>query len=298
MAFLTETSVYEAGIYQKETTDPVLGGANGIANLAEKQLANRTKWIYDQIVTSGVGAEARQFSGDLDTLRTPAFVLVRSSATNLPFPGVGHLLVTGRLVVPEVGNAAAAVQMYFSQNAPRIFFRFLAGSTWTAWASLQTTEAAQSFQNQFSGMVGYFATNTAPTGWLKANGAAVSRTVYSTLFGRVGTTFGAGNGTTTFNLPDLRGEFIRAWDDGRGADPSRIFGSAASGSSEVANHWHAYDKLTNLVTRYINDLGAGNGDPVIFGTQTSTFTTVQVLPSPLGEETAPRNVALLACIKY
>jgi phage-related tail fiber protein len=144
-------------------------------------------------------------------------------------------------------------------------------------------------------MVGYFATNTAPTGWLKANGAAVSRTVYSTLFGRVGTTFGAGNGTNTFNLPDLRGEFIRAWDDGRGADPSRIFGSAASGGSQVANHSHTYDKITNLVTRYINDLGAGNGDPVIFGTQASAGTGS---PSPLGEETAPRNVALLACIKY
>lgn len=77
-----------------------------------------------------------------------------------------------------------------------------------------------------SGAVMTFAMNTAPTGWLKANGAAVSRTTYAALFSAIGTTFGVGNGSTTFNLPDLRGEFMRGWDDGRGVDSGRAFGSA------------------------------------------------------------------------
>jgi len=60
---------------------------------------------------------------------------------------------------------------------------------------------------------------TAPTGYLYCNGAAVSRGTYATLFGIVGTTFGQGDGSTTFNLPDYRGKFIRGVDDGAGNDP-------------------------------------------------------------------------------
>ncbi|MDP3014636.1 MAG: tail fiber protein [Candidatus Subteraquimicrobiales bacterium] len=50
-----------------------------------------------------------------------------------------------------------------------------------------------------------FAGSSAPTGWLLADGAAVSRATYATLFAAIGTTYGAGNGTTTFNVPDMRG---------------------------------------------------------------------------------------------
>ena len=56
----------------------------------------------------------------------------------------------------------------------------------------------------FTGMIASFATATPPTGWLVANGAAVSRTTFAALFAAVGTTWGAGDGSTTFNLPDLR----------------------------------------------------------------------------------------------
>jgi hypothetical protein len=65
-----------------------------------------------------------------------------------------------------------------------------------------------------TGSVIWYAANAAPTGYLEADGAAVSRTTYAALFTAIGTTFGAGDGSTTFNLPDLRGEFIRGWDDG------------------------------------------------------------------------------------
>lgn len=86
------------------------------------------------------------------------------------------------------------------------------------------------------GVLGFFATTTAPAGWLKANGAAVSRTAYAALFDRIGTTFGAGDGSSTFNLPDMRGEFVRALDDGRGVDAGRILGSAQA--NQNASHTH------------------------------------------------------------
>lgn len=67
--------------------------------------------------------------------------------------------------------------------------------------------------------------NTCPTGYIKANGSLVNCTTYATLFSAIGTTFGVGDGSTTFTLPDLRGEFIRGWDDARGVDSGRGFGS-------------------------------------------------------------------------
>ncbi len=59
----------------------------------------------------------------------------------------------------------------------------------------------------FAGFIQMFAGSTAPTGWLLCNGAAVSRTTYAKLFDVIGTTYGAGDGSTTFNLPDLRDRF-------------------------------------------------------------------------------------------
>lgn len=86
------------------------------------------------------------------------------------------------------------------------------------------------------GVLGFFASTTAPNGWLKANGAAVSRTAYAALFARIGTTYGAGDGSSTFNLPDMRGEFPRGLDDGRGVDGGRALGSAQG--HQNASHTH------------------------------------------------------------
>ena len=86
------------------------------------------------------------------------------------------------------------------------------------------------------GAVMAFARNSAPDGWLKANGAAVSRSTYAALFAAIGTTFGSGNGSTTFNLPDLRGEFVRGWADNRSVDTGRAFGSAQADEFEEHNH--------------------------------------------------------------
>jgi microcystin-dependent protein len=83
-----------------------------------------------------------------------------------------------------------------------------------------------------TGQVSFFAFSTAPTGWLKANGAEISRTTYAPLFAVIGTTYGSGNGTTTFNIPDLRGEFLRGWDDSRAVDSGRTFASSQSSQNK------------------------------------------------------------------
>jgi microcystin-dependent protein len=60
---------------------------------------------------------------------------------------------------------------------------------------------------------------SAPTGFLLCDGSAVSRTTYATLFGVIGETAGQGDNSTTFNVPDLRGRFLRGWDNSAGRDP-------------------------------------------------------------------------------
>lgn len=87
------------------------------------------------------------------------------------------------------------------------------------------------------GLIGSFATIAVPAGWLKCNGAAISRTAYARLFAVLGVQFGAGNGSTTFNLPDARGEFIRGLDEGRGINPNRVLGSIEA--SQNLSHAHA-----------------------------------------------------------
>lgn len=77
-----------------------------------------------------------------------------------------------------------------------------------------------------------------PPGWLICNGSAISRTVYSDLFAAIGTTYGGGDGSTTFTLPDIRAEFIRIYDDGFGRqDNQRPIGYAdATGSLYLHDH--------------------------------------------------------------
>jgi hypothetical protein len=134
-----------------------------------------------------------------------------------------------------------------------------------------------------AGSIVFFASAVAPTGYLVADGSLVSRTLYAELFAAIGTSFGAGDGSTTFKLPDLRGEFVRGWDDGRGIDIGRTFGS--SQLDDFKSHTHG------LAMGYTDlDMGlVGGGKAPQYGTQSTNATG--------GTETRPRNVALLGCIK-
>lgn len=85
-------------------------------------------------------------------------------------------------------------------------------------AAIATATAASSPP----GTVSDFAGASAPSGWLFCFGQAVDRTTYAALFAAIGTTFGSGNGTTTFNLPDLRGRVVAGKDDMGGASANRL----------------------------------------------------------------------------
>ena len=163
-----------------------------------------------------------------------------------------------------------------------------------------------------TGQVATFAMSTPPVGWIKANGATVSRTTYADLFAKIGTTFGAGDGVTTFKIPDLRGEFIRGWDDGRGTDSGRALGSGQGYAIELHNHtlptgsgsldpnsgiWGVNDAYWEEITGpYLNTTPAINEFAITGSTGYMAYPAT--VAGNYANETRPRNVALLACIKY
>ncbi|PIT49142.1 hypothetical protein BHC46_02575 [Snodgrassella alvi] len=150
-----------------------------------------------------------------------------------------------------------------------------------------------------AGAVQFFAMSTAPVGWVKANGAAVSRALYANLFAAIGTTFGAGDGENTFNLPDLRGEFLRGWDDGRGIDSGRTFGKWQTGTPISHDDPVAPDTFDVVTMTYS---ARKFGDEWVGDIPTGFYSSPYAYQKPAYSRnfftmTRPRNIALLACIK-
>lgn len=154
------------------------------------------------------------------------------------------------------------------------------------------------------GTIQFYAANTAPLGWVKANGAALSRSTYANLFAAIGTTFGAGDGSTTFDLPDMRGEFPRGWDDGRSIDTGRGFGS--SQADALQGHYHEVKNSGGLEgTRAAGGaVGGSSNTPAAAPSNTDFFVARDLITNGTdgtprtASETRPRNIALLAIIKY
>lgn len=100
-----------------------------------------------------------------------------------------------------------------------------------------------------------YAAASAPSGWLLCDGSAISRTTYASLFAIIGTSHGSGDGSTTFNIPDYRGRFLRGVDSGAGRDPD-----SGSASSTVTITIAAPGVVTHT------SHGFATNDPVIFST--------------------------------
>jgi microcystin-dependent protein len=159
-----------------------------------------------------------------------------------------------------------------------------------------------------AGAVFFFAAASTPAGFLECNGAAVSRTTYAALFAVVGTTYGAGDGSSTFTLPDLRGEFIRGADNGRGVDTGRAVGSTQSSQNLSHNHGGSSGSggsHNHTIDSTIENPGSGTSRPFVGQSYSQTSASTGTAPdhthsisSDGGTESRPRNVAMRPCIKY
>lgn len=215
---------------------------------------------------------------------------------NVPAPnGAGSI---GTWPISVSGNAAtatASTTQVVTDNSTKI----------------STTEFVQNKVGDITGKIEWFARNSAPTGYLIANGAAVSRTTYAALFTAIGTTFGVGDGSTTFNLPDMRNRMPV----GSGSNFS-LGNTGGSADAIVVTHTHTATFTGNALPAHSHTLnvypmgggGTGGGD---LNTQSTGYPTNAVSAgTPSGSVSVstagssgtnanlPPYIAMLACIKF
>ncbi|HCP9909498.1 TPA: tail fiber protein [Escherichia coli] len=243
MANLPETPQWEDGIYQIEVSDPVLGGPDGISNRQGKQLASRTLYLKQKVEKSGTDLAAHIAAADPHTQYAPKASPTFTGTPTAPTPANSDN--SKKLATTEfVAKALAAL----AGSAPETLdtLKELADALGNDpnFATTVLNKLAEKLAKDQNGAdipdPALFVKNlglgegsalpvgvpvpwpsaTPPTGWLKCNGAAFTASQYPKL----------AQAYPALRLPDLRGEFIRGWDDGRGVDTGRSLLSAQSDS--------------------------------------------------------------------
>ena len=276
---------------------------------------------------SGAGSPAYAFDGDTDT------GMFRSGANTIGFSTAG----TTRVSISDSGldmTNALPIRFQDSSGAPFVSLKSpsaLSGnvdltlpSSIVSGGFMQTDSSGNlSFQivaGVPSGAVFCIAVASVPSGYLECNGQSVSRTTFAALFAVIGTQYGASN-SSTFKVPDLRGEFIRGFDNGRGVDSGRSVASSqshqhpqhnhavsASSSSSVTDPGHTHTMNMNQGNIISSGGAFGLKDS---GTATrinsnstgiSVSTSTSISQSNRGgtsnsSETRPRNIAMMYVIK-
>ena len=284
---------------------------------------------------SSSGSPAYAFDNDTDT------GMFRSGANTIGFSTAG----TTRVSISNAGldmTNALPIRFQDSSGAPFVGLKApssvssnvtftLPGADGTNGQMLQTNgSGVLSFTTVAgvpTGAVFCMAVASVPSGYLECNGAAVSRTTYAALFAVIGEQYGAGNGSSTFNLPDLRGEFIRGFDNGRGVDSGRSIATSQTADNQSHNHSINISGTANTksltggirkISEGFNANGSASG--VFTKTQDGTNSiTGSSSTSPVGgvdfdgshdhtfsasgtsgnngSETRPRNIAMMYVIK-
>ncbi|HAK3067677.1 TPA: phage tail protein [Salmonella enterica] len=314
MANLPETPQWESGIYQIEVSDPVLGGPDGISNRQAKQLASRTSYLKQKVEKSGTDLAAHIAAVDPHTQYATKASPTFTGTPTAPTPANGDN--SKKLATTEfVSKALAAL----AGSAPETLdtLKELADALGNDpnFATTVLNKLAEKLAKDQNGAdipePALFVKNlglgegsalpvgvpvpwpsaTPPTGWLKCNGAAFSSEMYPKL----------AKAYPANKLPDLRGEFIRGWDDGRGIDAARALLSIQNGMLEkhrhivVANDGYDTKDEWELATIFKKTYTQGRG-------LDATNTGGSLTPSPTlhsrgsigntgGSETRPRNIA-------
>lgn len=267
--------------------------------LGEMQLSGFAKWLLieggwpmDAIVVHDGVVYISASANNTDTPGEPG----GSWRELFNFPGTGS--------TPTNWNQVALLESPTFTGTPKVPTATPGTNNEQAASTAFVAAAVASADPNFVGAVLPFAMSTAPAGWLKANGAAVSVAAYPALATKI-YVGDANNATALFGyrctdpespsttrsitgpyivLPDMRGEFVRGWSDGRDVDTGRVFGSFQPDA--LKSHTHNYATYSSTAS----NVGAfgGSGASVQQGITLATGDT----------ETRGRNIAILFCIKY
>jgi microcystin-dependent protein len=281
--------------------------------------------------SAGASAPAIAFDGDTDT------GIFRVGSNTIGFATAG----VERVEISDAGldmSNGLPIRFQDSSGAPFVALKSPASVSSNVTFTLPPADGSngQMLQTNGSGALSFttvqgvptgsvfcMAVVSIPSGYLECNGDAVSRSTYSALFAVIGTAYGSGNGSSTFNLPDLRGEFVRGVDRGRGVDSGRNIATSqgsqnaqhnhsasASSSSSVSDPGHFHNLLYGEGS-FGGSSGAvtprGSSTPTTpginnristktTGISVSTSTSVSI-GNQGGNESRPRNIAMMYIIK-
>lgn len=339
MAGLQEQALWDAEIYQIEQTDPVVGGppnlvqGQGITNVPHQALANRTAWLKAQIETlqqtltdltngapgamdtlnelaAALGDDpnfAATVLAEIGALKTPVASPVADdtaldavNATSVLTAAQGALsppLAIGGTIEHTELSDGSAIQKAYRITPAGVFLtkhiRTRRVGVWSDWTADGPDIGDLVIQTY----------DTVLLDRLEASGAIMSRASYADLYDRIGTTYGAGDGATTFGTLDARGEFLRGWDNGRGIDAGRSLGSFQLDA--LQQHRHGFNR---------NSAGTGNGviaQPALydpgnnysghlgsFAQEGGPIYSYNDHGYRVASETRPRNIAQMFCIKF
>lgn len=154
---------------------------------------------------------------------------------------------------------------YFATDTGALYRTYHETNGGVAWVPVYVPESV----DIPAGCIQMYGGSTVPTGWLECTGSAVSRALYANLFTAIGTTWGAGDGSTTFNLPDLRGRTPIGVGTGSGLTARTLGGTGGAethvlATSEIPSHQHGATSV-----QFLNQPGAGGTANVVGGTATN-----------------------------
>ena len=231
----------------------------------------------------------------LATKASPTFSGTVTSGGDIIMSGTGSLQLPAGTTAQRPTGATGDIRF----NSTTAGFEGYNGS---AWGELANGVPVGSVFN--------LATTTVPSGYLECNGAAVSRSTYAALFATISTTWGAGNGSSTFNLPDLRGQFVRGWANTKTntGDDGRSFASTQSDQNKSHNHTITDPGHVHTTTfdnkKYFPgggstsvSYGGAGGYPADVFTMSSATTGIS-LADQGGTEVRVKNSALMYVIKF
>jgi microcystin-dependent protein/uncharacterized protein YjbI with pentapeptide repeats len=238
-------------------------------------------------------------------LTTSGIVLATGTVAGGSFSTTGTLSVTGNANVGNIGAASGVFTGTISaasgitSSTPAVTQNVSDNSNKIATTAFVKQAIGA---NPPIGSVHWWTTTTAPTGYLFCDGSSVSQAAYPLLYAVIGATFG-GN-VTNFNLPDLRGQFIRGWNNSSsGSDPSRVFGS--SQQDDFKTHTHVINDPGHSHYGHViaasGDWRAGGTNSFpnatsVYGNTANAFTGITALNTG-NTETRPVNVALMPIIR-
>ena len=230
----------------------------------------------------------------LATKASPTFSGTVTSGGDIVMSGTGSLQLPSGTTAQRPTGATGDIRF----NSTTAAFEGYNGGSWGELANGVPV-----------GSVFNLATTTVPSGFLECNGAAISRSTYATLFATISTTWGSGDGSSTFNLPDLRGQFVRGWANNatNTGDDGRSFASSQADQNKTHDHTASVnDPGHRHVTKGhgTQDDGGSNLTGSTSGGTSSTSmndanTGISVsVASDGGAEVRVKNIALMYVIKF